>query len=452
MSYDLYDNIGKRKTVTYFPTTPDAKTIQYHYDTANYLDTITSPAGLFTIGYDSLSRKQTLLYPNQITTTSGYDDLNRLTSLIHQPQTGGAIATYGYTHDQAGNRKTKTGTVNETYTYDDIYRLTQADTAKGSEKYSYDNVGNRQSGPGSKDTGYQYNDGNQMITGRTLTYLYDNQGNQTQRIINNAPDKSWLLTWDYENRLVKVEKGKGTTEKRTTTFKYDPMGRRIEKKHFTTKDVTNKDGITVTITKTTTTTYVYDGDNIILENSNDGTTTTKTFFTHGQGIDEPLALERGGQFYYYHADGLGSITSITDANGDVVQRYSYDSFGTPKATTNFKNPYQFTGREWDPETNLYYYRARYYDSYVGKFLSKDPASFAGGDVNLYTMVKNNPVNYKDSFGLMSDADKNDNGYCARKLVEDTLKCEKECNPFKKIICKWKAIFKSYTCVGDQNSL
>ncbi len=390
INYDEYDNIGQKKTVNFFPSTADAKTVTYHYDAANRLDSITSAAGIFTIGYDNASRRQTLSYPNQITATYSYDDLNRLTGLTHQTQDSTIITASGYNHDQAGNRKAKTGTTNEAYTYDEIYRLTDALTAKGTEKYTYDDVGNRQSGPGPKDTGFQYNDGNQIITGKTLSFLYDNLGNQTTRTINNAPDKSWTLAWDYENRLKQVVKSKGATESRTTTFKYDPMGRRIEKKHVTLKD---------SVTKTITTTYIYDSEDIFLEITNDGTTTTKTFYTHGSGIDEPLALERNSQLYYFHADGLGSITTITDNSRNIVQRYSYDSFGMPKPTTSFKNNYQFTSREWDPETGFYYYRARYYDPLLGKFLAKDPISYAGGDVNLYGMVNNNPINFTDPSGL-----------------------------------------------------
>jgi RHS repeat-associated protein len=58
-------------------------------------------------------------------------------------------------------------------------------------------------------------------------------------------------------------------------------------------------------------------------------------------------------------------------------------------TTGFENSYTYTGREWDKETGLYYYRARYYDPMEGRFISKDPISFAGGDVNLYGYVRNN---------------------------------------------------------------
>ncbi|WP_243375436.1 RHS repeat-associated core domain-containing protein [Geotalea sp. SG265] len=394
INYDEYDNIGQKKTVNYFPVTADAKTVTYGYDGANRLETITGSAGIFTIGYDNSSRRHTLSYPNQITATYDYDDLNRLTSVSHAALGGGVITDSGYTHYDAGNRKTKTGTVNESYNYDETYRLTDTVTSKGIEHYTYDDVGNRKSGPGTRDIEgtYQYNDGNQLITGRTLSFIYDNRGNQTNRVINNALDKEWTLSWDYENRLTKVEKKKGTSEDKTTTFKYDPMGRRIEKKHVTTKD-----GISTTIT----TTYVYDGDNIALEITTDGTTTSKTFYTHGLGPDEPLAMERDGSVYYYHADGLGSITAITDESRTVVQRYTYDSFGMPKATTTFKNSYMYTGREWDKETGLYYYRARYYEPLEGRFVSKDPAGFKGG-INLYSYVQNQPVSRRDPSGLVGE--------------------------------------------------
>ncbi len=112
---------------------------------------------------------------------------------------------------------------------------------------------------------------------------------------------------------------------------------------------------------------------------------------------------RGGQTYYYHADGLESIIAITDSAGNVVQRYEYDSFGaityTQEAT--FKQPYTYTGREYDDESGLYYYRARYNDSKIGRFISEDPIGFNGGDVNFYAYVGNNPVNFVDPLGLTS---------------------------------------------------
>jgi len=105
--------------------------------------------------------------------------------------------------------------------------------------------------------------------------------------------------------------------------------------------------------------------------------------------------------YYYHADGLGSITGLSDATGTMVQTYGYDAFGnvTVSGSGNVAQPFMFTGREYDAETSMYFYRARYYDPVVGRFVTKDPIGFAGGDVNLYNYVDGNAVNDTDPEGL-----------------------------------------------------
>lgn len=66
--------------------------------------------------------------------------------------------------------------------------------------------------------------------------------------------------------------------------------------------------------------------------------------------------------------------------------------------------YRYTGREYDDFTGLYYYRARYYDANLGRFISEDPIGFNGGDVNLFGYVRNRPLKYKDSLGLDNPAD------------------------------------------------
>ena len=391
ISYDQYDGIGQKKQVTYSPGTADQRQFTYVYDPANLgrIKTITSAAGTFTYDYDNLGRRHSLAYPNGVSAVYLYDDLNRLTSLTHNNGTS-PFLTYGYTHDQADNRKTRTGTTPETYDYDDVYRLKQTITSTGAKNYTYDAVGNRLSGPWPKDIGYQYDAANRMLTGKLLTYGYDNNGNQISRRMPGLQDKGWTLEWDYENRLTKMEQSKGTTEKRTVTFKYDPMGRRIEKKLITAINGA---------TKTVTYGYVYDGDNILSETMTDAGVTTKTFYTHGQGVDEHLALERNGSHYYYHLDGLGSVTAMTDQGKNLVLSYSYDSFGMVKASTGFTNYYTYTGREWDRETGLYYYRARYYDPMEGRFISKDPIGYRGG-TNIYNYVDANPINYVDPSGLI----------------------------------------------------
>ena len=98
-----------------------------------------------------------------------------------------------------------------------------------------------------------------------------------------------------------------------------------------------------------------------------GTTSLK--YVHGLGTDEPLAAEDGcGPLTYYHVDGLGSIRKRTNQAGAVVHEYRYDAWGNIEMGAS-EPGYAFTGREWDPESGLYYYRARYYDPRVGRFIS-----------------------------------------------------------------------------------
>lgn len=389
ISYDQYDNLGQRKQVTIMKGAgADERIISYEYDSANRPWTITSGAGQFTYAYDNLGRRDTLTYPNSTTADWDFDDLNRLTSITHKVTGGASFAAFNYTDfDKAGNRKSVSGSKNETYQYDELYRLYTITSTKP-ETLNYDAVGNRQNGPGPGDTVYDHNNANQMTLGRKLSYDYDNRGNQTTKTVPGATDKTWVQTWDYQDRLVKVEKTKGT-EKRTITFKYDPFGRRIEKKFVQTKNG---------VTQTETTNYVYDNEDIVLEIFTTDTMTEKTFYIHGPAIDEPLALERNGQYFYFHQDGLGSVTSITNAAHAVVQTYEYDSYGMVTPSPNFRNSYTWTGREWDPETGTYYFRNRTYDPMDGRFIQKDPIGMAGG-INVYAYVDGNVENMTDPYGL-----------------------------------------------------
>jgi len=384
-----YDANGNRTQMKLQPGTPDEKTVTYTHDAANRPASITTPAGLFTFGHDASGRRTSLSYPHGVTASYGYDDAGRLTNLAH---TAGAtpIATFAYSHDNVGNRTAKNS---ENYLYDLIYRLLQTASPTQTETFAFDPVGNRTSGPGVVDTRYQFDAANRMTRGRTLDYGYDNNGNQIARTVPGAADKSWTQSWDYENRLTKVEKIKGA-ERKTVTFRYDPFGRRIEKKVETVIDG---------VMKAVTHAYVYDQEDIAIEITTDGTTTTTTRYYHGPGIDEPLAMERGGSYYYYHADGLGSVTAITDQNRNVVQSYEYDSFGRPTPSTNFRNSLAYTGKEWDWETGLHKVGVRYYDYMEGRFISRDPIGIAGG-INLYAYTYNNPINFRDPTGMLVYAD------------------------------------------------
>ena len=163
------------------------------------------------------------------------------------------------------------------------------------------------------------------------------------------------------------------------SFKYDPFGRRIYK--------SSSAGTSV---------FVYDGDNLIEETNSSGAVVAR--YSQTQNIDEPLAILRSASTSYYEADGLGSITSLSSGAGALAQTYTFDSFGKQTAYTgSLTNSFQYTGRESDPETGLYYYRARYYDPAAGRFLGEDSIGFDGG-INFYNYVDNDPTDYEDPLG------------------------------------------------------
>jgi RHS repeat-associated protein len=166
----------------------------------------------------------------------------------------------------------------------------------------------------------------------------------------------------------------------------NPFGRRIQKV-FTTGSTT------------TTTNYLYDGDNDVEEVDASGTILAR--YTQGENIDEPLAESRLSTTSFYEADGLGSVTSLTNSSGAIADSYTYDSFGKLTSSTgSVTNPFQYTGRDFDSETGLPYFRARYYDPSVGRFVSEDSSEFAALDFSLYSYVGNGPPNFRDPTGFV----------------------------------------------------
>jgi RHS repeat-associated protein len=144
------------------------------------------------------------------------------------------------------------------------------------------------------------------------------------------------------------------------------------------------------------TVYLYDGPNLLEEVDQNANVLAR--YTQGPGIDQPLAELRSGTTSYYEQDGVDSVSSLSNSAGALANTYTYDSFGKLTVSTgSITNPFQYTGREFDLETGIYEYRARYYDSNTGRFLSEDPIGAQEGP-NLYVYVKNNPINSVDPTG------------------------------------------------------
>jgi RHS repeat-associated protein len=359
---------------------PESGSTAYAYDTLNRLSTLTPPSafttGNFGFSYDALSRRTQMTRPNSVTTNYAYDNLSRLTSVLHQ-LSGSTIDGATYTLDNAGNRTAKTDqrtAVATSYGYDNVYQLLSATPSSGpAESYTYDPVGNRLSSAGVPS--YSYNSSNQLTATSSASYGFDYNGNTTSKTDSTGTTN---YTWDFENRLTSVTlPGSGGT----VSFKYDPFGRRIYK--------SSSSGTSI---------YAYDSDNLVEETNASGAVVAR--YSQDLAIDAPLAMLRNSATSYYEQDGIGTVTSLSNTAGALAQTYTFDSFGNQTASSgSLSNPFRFTGREFDSESGLYYMRARYFDSATGRFINEDPIAFYGG-TNFYRYARSNPVNWADPSGLV----------------------------------------------------
>ena len=374
-------------------------TTNYVPDLLNRLTSITAP-GQGPIGYDYDSRHRPIgmTRPNGVDTTVAWDAASRLLSLDHElGLTTLSSFTYGY---DARSNRTSLNQVRSaltveptlTYDYDPADRVISAShpvPASPVETFTYDGTGNRISRDG-QTADSTIGAENRLAEDGLFTYVYDANGNMETRT-RKSTGAVTTYSWDSENRLVRID----FPDLTFAAYRYDGVNRRIEK---------DDNGVL--------TRYVYDGDDILLEY--DGLNTVLARYTHGPGIDEPHVMERdsngdelfgANERYYYQDDTLGSIGELIDQFRAVVRAYVHDSFGgIAQETGTLVNPYAYAGREFDRESELYFYRARYYDPVSGRFLTSDPIGLAGG-INIFAYVRNNPVNLTDPSGLAPKQEK-----------------------------------------------
>ena len=344
----------------------------YTYDTVNRLTSLKDGANLnFAYSYDTASRLTSRSAPNGVTSNYGYDDLDRVTSLMHNL---GATTLSGnlYTYNPASNISSwTTASDQRAYSYDPVDRLTGVSNFETpTENYTYDAVGNRTASHLSAS--YSYQPFNKLTSTASATYNYDNNGNLTSKTDALG---LWTFSYDEENRLTQVTKPSGPT----VNYKYDGLGRRIQR--------TSSAGANER--------YVYDGPDALIDLNADWSVAT-TYF-NDLGIDNHLRQTNSTTgVSYFLADHLGSTSALTDSSGNLVETESYDSFGNGSGSARTR--YGYTGREFDSDTGLYYYRARFYDPQVGRFISEDPAGLVAG-INPYVYVGNDPIQWADPSGL-----------------------------------------------------
>jgi len=371
-----YDNASRMTNLVY----PDETEITYQYYNDNRLWKVISGADtLAEYTYDQLGRRTLLTYGNGTSITYHYDLGNRLTQITNS--VGG---DFQYAYDDVGNKISKTiGNSQDTYAYDEVYRLKQVNYNSGiiakyfyTPVYSYKKIDNGSHGM----SVFGSNSLNQYISAIGIAYFginftYDLNGNLTF-------DGTYTYVYDCENRMTQVKQGQTVI----ADYVYDYLGRRIQK--------------TVYYPATVVTKYCYDGDQVIAEYEN-GTLVRK--FVYGPGINEPIMMivvNAGVETkYYYHYDGLGSVIALSNSSGTVVESYQYSVHGQSNGANGVGNPYRFAGARYEEETSgNYYMRARYYSPWLGRFLSPDPIGYHDS-MNLYQYCLNNPVNFTDPWGL-----------------------------------------------------
>jgi RHS repeat-associated protein len=345
----------------------------YAYDIVNRLTSLADSANLnFVYSYDAANSLTSRTAPNGVTSSYSYDGLDRLTALTHAAGPNTLIASQ-YTYNEANNIVSWTNASGiHGYTYDAVDRLTNATNAGSpTETYSYDAVGNRTASHLSST--YSYQPFNKLTSTSTASYGYDNNGNLTSKSDSLG---AWSLSYDYENRLKQAMLPSGLI----VNYKYDGLGRRIQR---TTSAGANER-------------YVYDGHDALIDLNSDWSVANT--YLNDLGIDNYLrqtSLTTGVS--YFLTDHLGSAAALTDGSGNIVEQDSYDSFGNSSGSTRTR--YGYTGRERDSETGLYYYRARWYDPQIGRFITEDPIGFEGADFDWYVYAANDPVKFRDPEGL-----------------------------------------------------
>jgi RHS repeat-associated protein len=410
---EKYNVIGSIDQVVYPTIGSRSLTLNHSYDDGNRLVGVKNGASYnYTSGatYNPLGSLTQLQFGNGVQTDLTYDDVDNSFRLTNISTTGpGSIksvfkkmifnpfdlvksGTVGilsnplqnidYEYDPASNitmRDDILHTVQEDYSYDVLERLTSADIGLAETRsWNYDEMGNILSRstdhPSSVTTSYSYDTNRPLVlaTEGAHSYVFDDFGN-----ITSGKGRTYVFNWF--NRPTSITTNGGST---TATYYYDEEGIRYKK-----------------VVGSTTTLFIDKYTEV-----KNGAVIYHLFHDERR----VAAIDGNTATTFNHPDHLGSSNLRTDSSGVQLKRIEYYPYGSKRENIGSYNEihHNYTGQYEDQETELYYYKARYYDPELGRFISADPLYLEEMDkrgvdaleLNIFLYVKDSPTSYVDPDG------------------------------------------------------
>ena len=444
-----YDAMNRPINITKLDTTVE----QYSYNKAGLLESVqtrirgaaTWTAFVSDINYNEKGQRTDIYFGNDSKTAYTYDTLTfRLTRLLTTRNKGqDVLQDLNYTYDPVGNITRITDDAQQTfyfdnkviaptgnYTYDALYRLTNAtgrelkalampthtDFANNialpnpaanamqnyTQQYTYDQLGNiqRMQSKGFWARDYYYDNNNNRLLnhdGRTDVYDYDEHGNTTA--MPHLPE----MVWDYAGRLKEATLNASRDK---AYYVYDASGERVRKVIEKTGGIVEQRiyfGGWEVYRKSISGNLNFERETLRISDDRKAIANIET-----KTVENGMEVLPQPAIRYQYDNHLGSASLELDENAAIISYEEYHPFGTTSyrsgrtVTEVSLKRYKYVGKERDEETGLYYYGARYYASWLCRFVSVDPKANERQWLNPYNYVQNNPLNRIDPDGALDD--------------------------------------------------
>ena len=428
-AYNIYDNLTERRAVK---TDGTGLTDRYEYTPEGLLQSAISQGMRYNYAYDALGRLTEKRASGRTLLSFQYD-LNG--NLTHQTDVTGKVTEYRYDltdnirevwdngkkiaeyeYNADGTKKhVKNGSLYTEYAYDADRNLTGLKTLLGAEtivdnRYTYDGNGDRlEKYQKHGTTRYGYDSMRRLAKveypNATEELFYDKASNRTRRLYNGAEE---LYQYDKRNRLTAHTKGGVTSQYEydnagnllkddNARYEYDAFNRNTKVETFNGNIQINRydaEGLRHEMEENgRLVSFIFRGDEVVAEESQED----RIRYIRTSVLLASDA-ESARTYYHYASDEMSSITHVVDSeNEEILNRYEYDAWGNfTTCEEKVHNRFKFNGQQYDPVSQQYYLRARYYNPVIGRFTQEDSYNVDG--LNLYAYCRNNPVYYVDPSG------------------------------------------------------